>query len=111
MQIGDAVRFRADAPHRDTLGPMADEIGMVVDVAQIDGVETLAVKFGDIGPIEAGVPAAEFEPVLGSWCISGLDERLRPKRHRGRVDDVATFVSDGYENATASIIRRRRLDI
>ena len=67
MQIGDAVRFRVDAPHRDTLGPMANEIGTVVDISQIDGVETLAVKFGDIGPIEAGVPAAEFEPVVGSW--------------------------------------------
>ena len=27
MQIGDAVRIRADAPHRETLGPMADQIG------------------------------------------------------------------------------------
>ena len=63
MQIGDAVRFRVDAPHRDTLGPMANEIGTVVDVSRIDGVETLVVKFGEIGPIEAGVPATEFEPV------------------------------------------------
>ncbi len=62
MQIGDAVRFRIDAPHRDTLGPMADEIGIVVDVAEVDGVETLVVKFGDNGPLEAGVPASEFEP-------------------------------------------------
>ena len=44
-----------------TLGPMADEVGIVVDVSKIDGVETLVVKFGDIGPLEAGVPAAEFE--------------------------------------------------
>lgn len=56
MQIGDAVRFRVDAAYRDTLGPMADEI-----VSEIDGVETLVVKFGDNGPLEAGVPASEFE--------------------------------------------------
>ncbi len=62
MQLGDAVRFRIDASHRDTLGPMADEIGIVVDVADVDGVETLVVKFGDNGPLEAGVPASEFEP-------------------------------------------------
>ncbi len=61
MQIGDAVRFRVDASHRDTLGPMADEVGIVIDVFEIDGIETLTVKFGDIGPLEAGVPAAEFE--------------------------------------------------
>ncbi len=61
MQIGDAVQFRVDAPHRDTLGPMVDEVGIVVDVSEIDGVETLVVKFGDIGPLEAGVPASEFE--------------------------------------------------
>ena len=64
MQIGDAVRFRADAPHRDTLGPMADEVGIVVDVSEIEGVETLIVKFGDIGPLEAGVPASEFKPAM-----------------------------------------------
>ena len=64
MRIGDAVRFRADAPHRDTLGPMADEIGIVVDVSEIDGVETVIVKFGDVGPLEAGVPSSEFEPAI-----------------------------------------------
>ena len=30
-------RFRADASYRDTLGPMADEVGIVVDVFEIDG--------------------------------------------------------------------------
>ncbi len=63
MQIGDSVRFRADAKHRDTLGPMADQVGIVVDVAEVDGVATLNVLFGDNGPLEAGVPAAEFEAV------------------------------------------------
>ena len=63
MQIGDAVRFRVDASHRDMLGPMADEFGIVTDVFETDGVETLTVKFGDIGPLEAGVPATEFEMV------------------------------------------------
>jgi len=61
MRIGDTVRFRADAKHRDTLGPMADQVGIVVDVAEIDGVETLSVIYGDNGPLEAGVPASEFE--------------------------------------------------
>ena len=64
MQIGDAVRFRVDAAHRDTLKPMADEIGIVVDVSEIDGVETLVVKFGDNGPLVAGVPANEFETAI-----------------------------------------------
>ncbi len=40
---------------------MADEVGIVVDVSEIDGVETLNVLFGDNGPLEAGVPASEFE--------------------------------------------------
>ena len=62
MKIGDRVRFRADATHRDTLGPMADQIGRVVEVGEADGVETLVVSFGDNGPLEAGVPASEFEP-------------------------------------------------
>ena len=61
MRIGDQVRFRTDAPHRDTLGPMADQIGRVVAVGEADGVETLVVSFGDNGPLEAGVPATEFE--------------------------------------------------
>lgn len=61
MQIGDTVRFRADAKHRDTLGPMADQVGIVVDVSEIDGVETLNVLYGDNGPLEAGVPGSEFE--------------------------------------------------
>jgi len=61
MQIGDTVRFRADAKHRGTLGPMADEVGIVVDVAEFDGVETLNLMYGDNGPLEAGVPASEFE--------------------------------------------------
>jgi len=62
MQIGDTVRFRADAKHRGTLGPMADQVGIVVDVSEIDGVETtLNVLYGDNGPLEAGVPASEFE--------------------------------------------------
>ncbi len=61
MKIGDQVRFRADATHRDTLGPMADQIGRVVEVGEADGVETLVVSFGDNGPLEAGVPATEFE--------------------------------------------------
>ena len=63
MQIGDSVRFKPDAKHRDTLGPMADQIGIVVDVAEIDGLETLSVVYGDNGPLEAGVLATEFEPV------------------------------------------------
>ncbi len=62
MPIGDSVRFRTDAKHRDTLGPMADQVGIVVDIAEVDGVETLNVVFGDNGPLEAGVPAAELEP-------------------------------------------------
>ena len=61
MKIGDKVRFKAGARHRDTLGPMADQIGRVIDVATPDGVETLVVTFGDNGPLEAGVPASEFE--------------------------------------------------
>ena len=61
MKIGDKVRFKADAPHRDTLGPMADQIGRVIAVGEADGVETLVVTFGDNGPIEAGTPASEFE--------------------------------------------------
>ena len=61
MKIGDKVRFRRDAPHRDTLGPMADQIGRVTDVTLLDGAETLVVRYGDNGPYEAGVPAAEFE--------------------------------------------------
>ena len=61
MRIGDKVRFRAEARHRDTLGPMADQIGRVIDVGEADGVETLVVSFGDNGPLEAGVPASEFE--------------------------------------------------
>ena len=64
MKIGDKVRFKPEARHRDTLGPMADQIGQVIDVATLDGVETLVVTFGDNGPLEAGVPAAEFEPAL-----------------------------------------------
>jgi len=63
MQVGDIVRFRPDAEHQDTLGPMADQVGIVVDVAEVDGVETLSVMYGDNGPLEAGVPAAEFEVV------------------------------------------------
>ena len=61
MRVGDRVRFRRDAVHRDTLGPMADQIGRVVEVGEADGVETLVVNFGDNGPIEAGVPSSEFE--------------------------------------------------
>ncbi len=61
MKIGDKVRFRREAAHRDTLGPMADSIGTVVDVGEADGVETLVVSYGDNGPIEAGTPASEFE--------------------------------------------------
>ncbi len=74
MQIGDRVRFRMDAKHRDTLGPMADQSGIVVDVAAIDGVETLSVLFGDNGPMEAGAPAAEFEmaePDLSQAPVAG----------------------------------------
>lgn len=63
MRLGDRVRFRTDASKRDTLGPMADQVGRVVDVAMIDGVETLNVLYGDNGPLEAGVPASEFETV------------------------------------------------
>lgn len=29
----------------------------------MDGVETLSLMYGDNGPLEAGVPAAEFEGV------------------------------------------------
>ena len=61
MKIGDKVRFRRDAPHRDTLGPMADQIGTVTDVGEVDGVETLVVSYGDNGPLEAGTPGSEFE--------------------------------------------------
>ncbi len=61
MKIGDKVRFRRDAAHRDTLGPMADQIGTVIDVGEVDGVETLVVRYGDNGPLEAGTPASEFE--------------------------------------------------
>ena len=61
MKIGDKVRFRREAAHRDTLGPMADQIGTVVEVGEADGVETLVVSYGDNGPIEAGTPASEFE--------------------------------------------------
>ena len=64
MQIGDAVRIRADAPHRETLGAVADQIGIVVDVIEIDGVETLKVIYGDDGPLDAGLPASEFELAL-----------------------------------------------
>ncbi len=61
MQIGNTVRFRVEAKHRGTLGPMADQVGIVVDVSEIDGVETLNVLYGDNGPLEAGVTASEFE--------------------------------------------------
>ncbi|RYC31945.1 hypothetical protein D3273_10980 [Lichenibacterium minor] len=61
MKIGDKVRFRRDAAHRDTLGPMADQIGTVIAVGEADGAETLVVSYGDNGPLEAGTPAAEFE--------------------------------------------------
>ena len=61
MKIGDKVRFRREAAHRDTLGPMAEQIGHVTEVGEVDGVETLVVSFGDNGPLEAGVPASEFE--------------------------------------------------
>ena len=61
MKIGDKVRFRRGAAHRDTLGPMADQVGTVVDVGETDGVETLSVLYGDNGPLEAGTPASEFE--------------------------------------------------
>ena len=61
MKIGDKVRFRREAAHRDTLGPMADQIGTVIAVGEADGVETLVVSYGDNGPIEAGTPASEFE--------------------------------------------------
>ena len=71
MQLGDRVRFRADAPKRDTLGPMADEVGTVVDVSTLDGVETLNVLFGDNGPLEAGVPAGEFEVVTNERDVDG----------------------------------------
>jgi len=63
MKVGDKVQFRIIAKHRATLGPMADQVGVVVDVAEVDGVETLNVLFGDNGPLEAGVPALEFEIV------------------------------------------------
>lgn len=61
MKIGDRVRFRRDAAHRDTLGPMADQVGRVIEVGEADGVETLVVSYGDNGPMEAGTPASEFE--------------------------------------------------
>ena len=61
MQIGDAVRIRADAPHRETLGSKADQIGSVIDVDEIDGIETLNVVYGDSGPLETALPASEFE--------------------------------------------------
>ena len=64
MQIGDAVRIRADAPHRETLGHMADQIGIVVDVDEVDGIETLNVVYGDGGPLDAPLPASEFELAL-----------------------------------------------
>ena len=64
MQIGDAVRIRADAPHREMLGLLADQIGIVIDVDEIDGIETLNVVFGDRGPLDAGLPATEFELAL-----------------------------------------------
>lgn len=63
MRIGDKVRFRIGATHRGTLGPMADEVGQVIEVGEADGVETLTVIYGDNGPLEAGVPASEFEAV------------------------------------------------
>lgn len=61
MKVGDKVRFRRDAAHRDTLGPMADQVGVVTAVGEADGAETLVVSFGDNGPMEAGTPASEFE--------------------------------------------------
>ncbi len=61
MQIGDAVRIRADAPHRETLGLKADQIGIVVDVDEVDGIETLNVVYGDSAPLDAALPASEFE--------------------------------------------------
>ena len=47
MEIGDAVRFRADSPRRHVLGPVGHRTGIVVDVAVVDGIETLSVVFGD----------------------------------------------------------------
>ena len=42
-EIGDAAGPRVDSTHLDTLGPMADEVGIVVDVSETGGVETLVV--------------------------------------------------------------------
>lgn len=63
MQIGDAVRFRADSPRRNILGPVGQQIGIVVDVAVVDGIETLSVVFGDNLLLETDVPVSELELV------------------------------------------------
>ena len=63
MQIGDAVKFRADSPRRHTLGPVGHHTGIVVDVAVVDGIETLSVVFGDNLLLETEVPVVELELV------------------------------------------------
>ena len=63
MQIGDAVRFRADSPRRKLLGPVGQQIGIVVEMAVVEGVETLSVVFGDNLLLETDVPVSELELV------------------------------------------------
>ena len=63
MEIGDAVRFRADSPRRHVLGPVCHRTGIVVDVAVVDGIETLSVVFGDNLLLETDVPVSELELV------------------------------------------------
>ncbi len=63
MQIGDPVQFRFGSPRRSVLGPVANRVGIVVDVKIVDGVEMLSVVFGDNLILEQDVPAAEFELV------------------------------------------------
>ncbi len=63
MEIGDAVRFRADSPRRHVLGPVGHRTGIVVDVAVVDGIETLSVVFGDNLLLETDVPVSKLELV------------------------------------------------
>ena len=63
MEIGDAVRFRADSPRRHVLGPVGHRTGIVVDVAVVDGIEMLSVVFGDNLLLETDVPVSELELV------------------------------------------------
>ena len=76
MQIGDAVRFRAASLHSNILGPVGQQTGIVVDVAVLDGIETLSVVFGDNLLLETDVSVSELELVSSSARVGTFLDRL-----------------------------------